>query len=90
MTKPGIDVKQLITIYQLFLRDCRQCCGCNFMEVGFTTTYAISAFHHYCCEFESRSGEVYTVQHYVIKFVNDLQQVGGLLRFPPPIKLTVI
>ena len=30
------------------------------------------------------------VQHYVIKFVSDLQQVGGLLRvlrFPPPIKL---
>jgi hypothetical protein len=29
--------------------------------------------------------------HYVIKFVNDLQQVGGflrVLRFPPPIKLT--
>ena len=31
------------------------------------------------------------VQHYVIKFVSDLQQVGGFLwvfRFPPPIKLT--
>jgi hypothetical protein len=30
------------------------------------------------------------VQHYVIKFVSDLQQVGGflrVLRFPPPIKL---
>jgi hypothetical protein len=29
--------------------------------------------------------------HYVIKFVNDLRQVGGslrVLRFPPPIKLT--
>jgi len=26
--------------------------------------------------------------HYVIKFVSDLQQVGGFLRFPPPIKLT--
>ena len=23
---------------------------------GFTTTYAISAYHHWCCEFESRSG----------------------------------
>ena len=29
------------------------------------------------CEFESRSGEVYSIQHYVIKFVNDLRQVGG-------------
>ena len=34
---------------------------------------------------------VYSIQHYVIKFVSDLWQVGGLLRvirFPPPIKLT--
>jgi hypothetical protein len=31
-------------------------------------------------------GEVYSIQHYVIKFVSDLQQVGGflwVLRFPP-------
>ena len=36
-------------------------------------------------------GEVYLIQHYVIKFVRDLQQVGGVLRvlrFPPSIKLT--
>jgi hypothetical protein len=36
-------------------------------------------------------GEVYLIQHYVIKFVNDLRQVGGFLRvfrFHPPIKLT--
>jgi hypothetical protein len=33
-------------------------------------------------------GEVYSIQHYVIKFVSDLLQVGGFLRFPPPIKLT--
>jgi hypothetical protein len=26
------------------------------MVVGFTTTYAISAYRHRCCEFESRSG----------------------------------
>jgi hypothetical protein len=25
------------------------------MVVGFTTTYAISAYHHYSCEFEPRS-----------------------------------
>jgi hypothetical protein len=34
---------------------------------------------------------VYSIQHYVIKFVSDLRQVGGFLRvlqFPPPIKLT--
>ena len=26
------------------------------MVVGFTTTYAISAYHHWCFEFESQSG----------------------------------
>jgi len=36
-------------------------------------------------------GEVYSIQHYVIKFISDLQQVGGflwVLWFPPSIKLT--
>jgi hypothetical protein len=36
-------------------------------------------------------GEVYSMQHYVIKFVSNLPQVGGflwVLRFPPPRKLT--
>ena len=31
-------------------------------------------------------GKVYSLRHYVIKFVSDLQQVSGLLRFLPPIK----
>jgi len=59
------------------------------MVVGFTTTYAISAYRHWCCGIESQSG--WGVQHYVLKFVSDLRQVGGflrVLRFPPPIKLT--
>jgi hypothetical protein len=33
------------------------------------------------------------VQHYVLKFVSDLQQVGGFLRvlwFPPPMKLAAM
>jgi len=37
-------------------------------------------------------GEVYSIQHDVIKFVHDLRQVGDfllVLRFPPPIKLIV-
>ena len=36
-------------------------------------------------------GQVYLIQHYVIKFVRTLQPVGGILqvlRIPPPIKLT--
>ena len=61
------------------------------MLVGFTTTYAISAYHHRRGDFELRSCEVYSIQHYVIKFVSDLRQVDGFLRalrFPTPIKLT--
>jgi len=36
-------------------------------------------------------GEVYSIQHYVLKFVGDLRQVGGflqVLQFPSLIKLT--
>ena len=38
-------------------------------------------------------GEEYSIQHYVIKFGSDLQQVSGflwLLRFPPQVKLTAM
>ena len=61
------------------------------MVVRFTATSAISAYHHWSCEFESCSGEVYSIQQYVIKFVSDLRQVGDFLwplRYPPQIKLT--
>ena len=37
-------------------------------------------------------GEVFSIQHYMIKFVSDFLQIGGfllILRFPPSIKLTV-
>ena len=59
--------------------------------VGFTTTYAISAYHHQSCELEFRSGVMYSIQHYVIKFVSVLRQVDGsfrALRFPPSITMT--
>jgi hypothetical protein len=61
------------------------------MVVGFSTTYAISANHNQLCEFESHSGEVYSILHHVIKFVSVLWQICGFLRvlwFPQPIKLT--
>jgi hypothetical protein len=38
-------------------------------------------------------GEMYSIQHYVIKFISDWQQLGGFLQvlwFPPPIKLTAM
>ena len=37
--------------------------------------------------FESLSGEMYSIQHYVIKFVSDFWQISGclcVLWFPPP------
>ena len=63
---------------------CQGCHGCDHMVFGFATTctYAISAY-----EFESHSDEVYSIQHYVIRFVSDLRQVSGfplVLWFPPP------
>jgi hypothetical protein len=59
------------------------------MVVGFTvqsvpiTTKVVSS--------NPAPGEVYSIQHYVIKFASDLRQVSGFLwalRFPPQIKLT--
>ena len=34
-------------------------------------------------------GEMNSIQHYVIKFVSDLQQFSGFLHFPALIQLTV-
>jgi len=59
--------------------------------VGFTATYAISAYHNERYDFESHSGEMYSIHHYVIKFGSDLDQGDAFLevfRFPPLIKLT--
>ena len=60
-----------------------KCCICTFvpfsagrrgrMVFGFTTTYVISAYHHERHEFEHHSGDVYSIQYYVIKFVSDLR-----------------
>jgi len=33
-------------------------------------------------------GEVYSIQHYVAKFVSDLRQIGGFPLVPPPKILT--
>ena len=60
------------------------------MVDGFTITNAISAYHLYSCEFESSSWSGVLDTIYVIKFVSDLRQVGGFIRFPSPIKLTAM
>jgi hypothetical protein len=56
------------------------------MVVGFTTIYAIGAITTDVASLNPVQGR--GVQHYVIKLVSDLPQVGGFLRYSPPIKLT--
>ena len=53
------------------------------MQSVHSTTNAVSS--------KSAYGDVYSNQHYVIKFVSNLRQVGGflgVLQFPQPMKLT--
>jgi hypothetical protein len=49
----------LAHIYIHYSKWCRGRHGRDHMVVGFTTTYAISAYHHWCCEFDQ--GEVYNI-----------------------------
>jgi hypothetical protein len=50
------------------------------MVIGFTTTYAINAYHHWC-EFEFRPGR--GVQHYMTQFVSDLRRARWFSLGPP-------
>ena len=83
-----------LTEYLPVKRQTRGLCGRDRMVVIFyqlqllvqsvpITTNVVSSNPIYC--------EVYSIQHYVTKFVSDLRQVNGflqVLRFPSPIKLT--
>ena len=54
--------------------------GRDRMVVGFTTICAISAYHRYnVVNSNTAHGEVYSIQHYVMKFVSDLRHIGGFL-----------
>jgi hypothetical protein len=67
--------------------------GHDYMVVVFTTTYAISTYHHQRYEFESRSWRGAFDTTLCGKVFQRLRQVGGFLRlprFPPPIKLTAM
>jgi hypothetical protein len=58
------------------------CIGLNIHN--YLCNQCLSPLMLWTCEFESRSGCTWGVQHYVIKFVSDLRQVGGfpwVLRF---------
>jgi hypothetical protein len=65
--KPECNEKTLLTY--LLKRDRRVH---DRMVVGFTTTYASSAYHHRSCELVSRSCKAYSIQHYMIKFASDM------------------
>jgi hypothetical protein len=62
------------------------------MLVGFTTIFASTVLNTMkVVSSIPDHGKMYSIQHYVIKLVSDLRQIGGFLRvlpFPPPIKLT--
>ena len=67
----------------------RDCPHVYCIQFKFKDVFYVVAYHHWCCEFESRSGR--GVQHYAKQIVSDLRQVGGFLRvlqFSPPVKLT--
>jgi hypothetical protein len=81
--KPSPSVSKIVVVsynVKIFERGIadRGSRGHGRMVVGFTTTYAVSVYQHWCCNVESQSER--GVQHYVIKLVSDLRQVGGFRR----------
>ena len=65
------------------------CSGRDRMVVGFITTMQSVSITTNVVSSNLVHGEVYLIQHYVIKFASDLREVDGflwVLRFPPPIK----
>ena len=42
-------------------------CGCDHMIIGFTTTCAISAYHHKVVSLNTADGEMYSIQHLCYK-----------------------
>jgi hypothetical protein len=61
------------------------------MTIGFTTTMQSVSITTEVVSSNPVQAELYSIQHYVIKFVNALRQVGGFLqalRFSPTIKRT--
>ena len=51
----GENHSQILNLYNLYNLYYSQLPQHDRMVVGFTTTYAISAYHHQICEFEPRS-----------------------------------
>ena len=56
-----------------------------FIKISLIESFSsIVRYSNIICEFESRSGEVYSIQHYVLKFVG--RSFLRVCRFPPPIR----
>jgi hypothetical protein len=62
--------------------------GRHRMVVRFTTTQQSLSIITKVVTSNPANGEVYSIQHCVIKFDSALRHVSGFFRFPPPIKLT--
>ena len=63
------------------------------MLIAYVYLYKCDVYHimYIIVYFDERSDTVYSIQHYVIKFVSDLRQISEFLRvdrFTPPIKMT--
>ena len=85
ITTIGIHVRVSVVIHVLVYLRHWGCRGCDPMVVGFTTSCAItqwpSAITTRVVSSNLVHGDVYSIQHYVIKFVSDLRQVGGFLEY---------
>jgi hypothetical protein len=86
-----------LKVWNLIYSYSRLMCSIHVKGLSWPWSYGSWIYNYLCnqclsplkSEFKPRSW--WDVQHYVMKFVSDLQQVGGflwVLRFPPPIKLT--
>ena len=63
--------------------------GRNHMTIGFTTTMQSVSITTEVVSSNPVQAELYSIQHYVIQFVNALRQVCGFLqalRFPPTLQ----
>ena len=84
-------IKRCVHLYLFFYSLARGCRGRDRMIVGFQLPVQLVPITTKVVSSNPVHGEVYLIQHYVITFVSELQQVSGflqVLRLPPPMKLT--
>ena len=77
----------------VFKKTIRDHCGRDHMVVGLQLPVQSMPITTKVVSSNPDHGKVYSIQHYVIKFVSDLRKVGDflwVLRFLPTIKLTTM